>query len=777
MKHFIITTIAFLATFFCYAQKTYNIGILLDQRTKKVDSLIGQLQFQVRAVVGVDAQIRFPKEYLLVNEFDPTRAIQNYNQAANGVDLVLVFGLVNNNVIGGLDSYPIPTVLFGALNEDLSDLDFSLTQSGIPNFTYLIEKESFNEDLSVFQELTGFKKAGVLLEKPLVEKLSLEGAFDDAFENLNAEYSIIPFDDVRKLEEELEGLDAIYLAGGFLLDKEEVKVLADKFIERKLPSFTSLGVDAVQLGIMGTNQSDDSIDQFFRRIALTVESFVNGESLSELPVFIDYSPRLTINYNTSQLIDVPIKYSLINNTNFVGEPNNKLSKKTFDVLQFIDEVLERNLFILTEEKEVELAGQEIRTAKSNYLPSLTASGTGSHVDPDLAEVSFGQSPEFSTTGNVTLEQILFSESANANIRIQKKLKKAQEEAYNSVVLDIIFDAYNAYFNVLILKVNVQIQMRNLELTRQNLKIAEQNFEAGQSGKSDMLRFQSQLAQDTQAVIEAINQLEQGFIAINQLLNYNLDTELDIADVDMEGVFKEYNYEQLVNLLDSPVSREPFIDFLTQEGKKNAPELKSLKYNIEAVDRNLKLNSAGRFLPTVALRGQYNRTFSRNGAGSTAQPGFDLLDDNYNVGVSVSIPLINRNQTNINRQINIIQKDQLDLNRTNTELAIDGNIRRTVLNVVNQVSNIELSKVSEEAAEEALNLTQTSYSSGAVTVIQLIDAQNNYLNAQLASASALYNFLINTLQLERFLGSYFLLNSEEENAQFNRRFVEFLNSEK
>ncbi|MBW1296053.1 TolC family protein, partial [Aquimarina litoralis] len=73
------------------------------------------------------------------------------------------------------------------------------------------------------------------------------------------------------------------------------------------------------------------------------------------------------------------------------------------------------------------------------------------------------------------------------------------------------------------------------------------------------------------------------------------------------------------------------------------------------------------------------------------------------------------------------------------------------------------------------LTQVSYTSGAVSVIQLIDAQNNYLNAQLASTNAAYNFLINSLQLERFLGYYFLMNSKEDNLAFTQRFLEFLNN--
>lgn len=197
--------------------------------------------------------------------------------------------------------------------------------------------------------------------------------------------------------------------------------------------------------------------------------------------------------------------------------------------------------------------------------------------------------------------------------------------------------------------------------------------------------------------------------------------------------------------------------------------------MEAIDRSIKLSGLGRFLPTVGLQGQFNRIFSRSGAGSTPIQGFSLLDENYNVGVNISVPIFNQNKNNIDKQTATIQKDQLQINRENTELEIAANVRKAVLNVINEMANIKLSKVSEEAAKEALELTQTGYSSGAVNIVQLIDAQNNYLNAQLARTTAVYSFLISSLHLERFLGYYFILNSDDDNEKFEQRFLEFLNN--
>ncbi|MCD2257798.1 TolC family protein [Psychroserpens luteolus] len=776
-KHFIF--FYFLLVSVCsFAQKpNYNIGILLDNRTEEMEPLLQKIQNQIIAVVGEDANIIFSEKNILVNNYNLENARLHYNTlVSNDTDIILAFGVVNNEIVSKQSVYEKPTILFGAVNRDFSSIDFSKTTSGIDNFTYLIESESYNEDFIKFKTLTNYKTLGILVEDHMVNLLPLKDTFDKEFEALDASYKLIPFKTVSDITSNLDDIDAVYLASGFFLKDDEVKLLAQAFIDKKLPSFTSNGIKQVEQGLMVTNQSQDNLNQFIRRISLSVEGYINGTPLSEMPVFIDFSERLTINFNTTELVGIPIKYSLINDTDFVGKFENVISEKQYNLIDVINTVLDQNLSLQSIQKDVELSGQDLKTAKSNYLPSLTAAANGTYTDPNLAEISNGQSPEFQTAGNITLQQTVFSEAANANISIQKSVLQAQQENFNAEQLNSVFDASNAYFNALILKANLQIQMGNLELTRRNLQIAEQNYEAGESGKSDLLRFRSQMAQNTQAMVEAINQLEQSFVTLNQLLNNPVNTEISIEDVNLDqGFLQQYNYDSFIDLLDNPKLREPFIEFLIQESKNNAPELKALDYNLDATERNIKLNSYGRFLPTIALQGQYNRVFDRNGIGSKAPPGTSFLDDNYNIALNVSIPILNSNQTNINRQTAIIQKDQLNINKENTELALSANIRNSVLNIINQISNIELSKVSEETAKEALDLTQTSYSNGAVNIVQLIDAQNNYLSARVASVSAVYNYLINALQMERFLGYYFLLNDQAKNNEFNQRFLEYLNT--
>jgi len=774
-KYFLLISLMVTIVTFSQVKKNYDIGLLVDSQSEESSELLARLKSEIMAVVGEDATISFSDDNVLVNDFSLERATANYNTLLNGdTDIILAFGLVNNTVISKLRTFEKPTILFGAINKDFDFIDTNKTTSVTSNFTYIILPQSYKKDINTLNELTSFTTVGIAIEAGLVNVLPFKDLFDKATQALGVSYEMIPYSSSDDIVNAINSdIDAFYLASGFFLNENDIDKISAKLIDEKIPSFTNTTIDDVKNGMMATNNAEDNLEQFFRRIALTIESYVNGQNLSDSQVFIQFDDKLTLNKNTAEKVGLPIKYSLVGKTNFVGNFANVVSEKKYNLLDVMKTVVGENLSLQASKKEIALSEQDVRTSKSNYYPSVTAGASGTYVDPNIAEVSLGQAPEFSTKGTITLEQTLFSEAANANITIQQELLKAQQERYNSEQLDAIFEVSNVYFNALILKANLQIQNQNLNLTKKNLQIAKQNYEAGQSGKADVLRFRSEAAQNTQSLVEASNQLEQTFFILNQLLNNPIDYKIDIDEAELgEGIFKNYNYQRLRDLIDDPKLRKPFVDYLVKIAIENAPEIKSLDYSLNANKRSIKLNGSGRFLPTLGLQAQYNNEFSRSGKGvDFFVEGYPLTD--YFIGASLSVPVFNRTQTNINKQIATIQQDQLIIDKDNVELSIEANVNRAVLDLINQIANIEISKISETAAGESLELTQVSYSNGAVNIVQLLDAQNNYLNSQQANITAVYSYLVSSIQLERFISYYFLMHTSEENQTFMQAFNEYL----
>lgn len=759
-------------------EKTYEIGFLLDKSNNSIDKALDELENEIKAVIGEDAIVQFSNANRFINNFDADLALQHYQTLLdNGTDIIIAFGTLNNLVLTKRENFPKPTILFGNVSQDLIDKPHFNNLKNIENFTAITTQQSYEEDLGLLKELANPSKVGVLIEESFRNYPNIDVTIANLESKLDLDLELIPFTTVDDILYNLDNVDAVYLLGGYYFTDLDISKLANTLIERKIPSFTTTPMKDVELGLLATNQDQTEINQFFRRIALNVESIINDKEFSEIASLLELNEKLTININTANKIGLPLKFSLIVNTNIIGDATELVADKKYTLLDVMQEAIAENLRLKTNKQDVLISEKDTQLAKSEYLPSIYASATGEYVDPKLAETANGQSPEWSSTGNVTLNQTVYSQSASANITIQKALQQAQQENYNSDELNTVFSASSAYFDALIFKANYKVQSQNLELTKTNLQIATHNFDAGLTGKSDVLRFRSELTQNLQAVIVAINDMNQGFYRLNKVLNNPIDTKIDVEDSELEeGSFQGYVYKQLSLFLDSPELRKTFIDFLIQEALENSPELKSLDYSLVATERAEKLYGAGRFLPTLALQGQYNYTFNRTGEGSTFPTFFTPPPDGYYyVGVNLSLPIFDQNKQNINKQIATIQSDQINFSKDNTELTIEKSINDAVLQLVNEISNIELSKLFEETAKEALELTQTSYAEGAVNIVQLLDAQNNFLEAQLSVSTATYNYLFGLMELERFLGTFFLLQTDDEHAEFVQRFLEFTNN--
>ncbi len=762
-------------------KKTYKIGITADAlETKTANFISKKLRKEVKAVVGEDAHIMFDKSDVLNNNYNLNRAKENYDKLRNRCDIIVSFGSYNAKFLGQQKSFPKPIIVVGDLRNTSTKNITKSTTSGVNNLLYLTHSETVLDRLNTLKKLTNFKTVGIVVEKPIAEISDFQNLIKTELKNTGIQYKIITYNRIDDIISQLDGVDALELENSYSLTKRDVQKLSQILIDKKIPSFSAVRHSDVQNGIMATMISDDDLNLFFRRIALSVEAYVNGTNFSQLPVLVDFNNSLTINRTTALALNLPMNYGMIGNVEFMNSPEfNPKASKIYDLPQLISEVLNENLALKSENKEIEISNQNIKLAKSNYLPDVRANAQGVYLDPKIAELSQGSNAEWTTNGNITLQQVLFSPEASANIKIQKNLAKAQQEKFNTEQLDAIFNSANSYFNVLILKANVKIQANNLELTKRNLQIAEENYKAGQTGKTDLLRLRSQKAQNTQTLVEAINQLQKSYGYINQLTNKLPDYKIDIKEANLnDDIFRDYNYDGFMNLINTPSLREKLVDFLVEEAYTNAPEIKQLSHHIKVIDYKKNLYGTGRFLPQVALQGQYNHQFSKSGKGSVYPEGYPIPPNgNYNIAVSVSVPIFNRNTNHINKQTALIQKEQLEINKSNFRTGIALNIHNSILDLINEVSNIELSKVSEKSAKEALDLTQNAYSAGAVNIVQLIDAQNNYIATQQAKANATYNYLIKMLQLERYLGNYFLLNTQEEIADFNRRFLEFAKSEK
>ena len=78
-----------------------------------------------------------------------------------------------------------------------------------------------------------------------------------------------------------------------------------------------------------------------------------------------------------------------------------------------------------------------------------------------------------------------------------------------------------------------IYSRNdVQLTRSNLELARVRFEVGATAKSDVLRWESELATSRQAVLDSMAQRELARIELNRVLHRPLEESFSTAEADL-----------------------------------------------------------------------------------------------------------------------------------------------------------------------------------------------------------------------------------------------------
>ena len=85
-------------------------------------------------------------------------------------------------------------------------------------------------------------------------------------------------------------------------------------------------------------------------------------------------------------------------------------------------------------------------------------------------------------------------------------------------------------------------------------------------------------------------------------------------------------------------------------------------------------------PTIAAVAKYNLRLGTGGVG-VPDPSLEIPANNYNLGLSVSIPLFDSNLRNIDRQFARIRYDQLRLSREDAAVSIEQIVRDIVLDLV------------------------------------------------------------------------------------------------
>ncbi len=742
------------------AAKVITIGIVTDGPIEHISWSPELFKNELLVLTQADIDVRFPAATQLDGAWSAERIATALKQLQEDpeVDMVLALGYVSSAVAALSGPLRKPTFAPFVMDADLQGLPRKNNTSGVRHLNYLSGEADFIRDLQVFKSVADFNKVAVLVDE--ANYAAQPGLIRRAREVTAAGGVELLFIQQRARNEDLadrlpDDVDAVVVTDLARLGPAALDRLIAALIERRLPSYSLLDSRLVEQGLLMAEAPATDWRRLARRNALNMHAVIHGEAAEKQPVSFQGKRRLTINMATARALGISPRFDILNEAMLLHEePEPQGRPLSLGAVAL--EAVAANLELRAAALGLEAGQMEVAEARARLLPQLDASVGYAQLNGGSTAVISGVAAEQSTTAAITLSQLLYSDQVRANVEIQRYLQENRQALKRQLELDIILEATTAYLNVLKAQTFVHIRREDMNLSRANLELARVRQRIGVANPAEVYRWESELATSRQELLDAQAQLQQARDAVNRLLHRQLKEAFIAEPATLEDPRLVVSRKELFEYVINDRAFELMGDFMVKDALAASPELTGLEALLAATKRQLESRRRAYWSPTVSLQGGITHVMDENRVAGLA--GED--DTDWSVGVNVSLPLFEGGARRARLSGSRLALNQQLTQRDAIRDRVEQRVRATLYRIGASYPSIQLSKDAATAANKNLDLVTDAYSRGAISILDLLDAQNAALVAEESATNAVFEFLIDLMNLQRSLGGFdFFLDAQ------------------
>jgi outer membrane protein len=446
---------------------------------------------------------------------------------------------------------------------------------------------------------------------------------------------------------------------------------------------------------------------------------------------------------------VSMRRSFIGAVLFLGMALAPLAHAADEAISLTDavrQVIVSNLDFLARRRALEAAREEIGLARSTLLPQIDLGATGELLDSDRTDSSGGNSKQESLLVAATLTQSLYDEESWAGFDIQKHVYAGQVQQLVAFELELIQTGAEAFLELERSERVAAIQLSNREITHRNLETSRARIAAGWSSDREILRWESQLAGNDAAVRAAQVGMLQNRFELNRVRNLPPEASAAVLPATLEEYGFVYAREAIARSIVEPEADHRMRDFLVRVGIRRSPDLAALDALIAAAERQLASSRRAFWLPTLTLNAGVDHL-----AINTS--GDDFNDTEWGVRGVVTFPLLEGGAKLATRDQAQQALSSLRTERRATAQTVSQSIRSAFAQASGSFETLSFAKRQVEAAGRNFELVDASYTLGVDSILDLLDAQQQQLSADLSMANATYDFLEDLIAAERQISFY------------------------
>lgn len=386
------------------------------------------------------------------------------------------------------------------------------------------------------------------------------------------------------------------------------------------------------------------------------------------------------------------------------------SQTLFSLQAYRDSVYMNSMDISNATVEVERAASQVHIAKTDFLPSLTASGS---FTTDFRRS--GDADLWGFTLQPRIEQILYAGGGvRASFRRAELQSDVATENQRMTQLDVRNAAERAYYSLSAMQLYRAATREYVAIIRSLYGVVEERFSEGYVAKGDLLQVETRLSEAEFALLEMENDYEVALHRFNALRGDTGGGDVALSNSILDSV-----------AMPARVTVEQML--------KQRPDMRAAALTTLAAEYGVKVTRA-QYNPrlTAGVSGSW-QTYSPNASAKTYVDGALV--------VGLSVPLFHwgerRSAVAVARSdVRRAENGMEQLRRDAAEQEADGWSAMT-----SSYSQIQSSLHNLAIAAENLSISTYSYQEGQATVLDVLQAQISWLQLYTNAITARFNYAV------------------------------------
>ncbi len=392
------------------------------------------------------------------------------------------------------------------------------------------------------------------------------------------------------------------------------------------------------------------------------------------------------------------------------------------------------------EQRLAAAGEAPVQARAALLPSLsgTAGMTLGRSRTRIAGTDLDATDVDRENYSLTLRQTIYDDANYGRLARARAELTAADAQYAEAWQAFLLRVSQRYFDVLTALDSVRFARAEETALRRQFEQAEQRFEVGLAAVTDVHEARAVYDAAQARVILAENEVENAREALREITGAMFENYSRlIEDIPLEGPDPEGVAEWV------------------QLALEHSPTILQQRGQLDAAKADLRVARAGHF-PTLDLTGSYTRNVDNEWVGrdpvtQEALASAELVNRGWQVGLNLNVPLFQGLAVQSRRRQAGFSLRAADETLDQVERMVIRQTENAYRSIVAGIREVEARRQALVSAESALEATNAGFEVGIRTIVDVLQSEQRFFQAERDFSQARHQFILNQLRLREVAG--------------------------